>query len=60
MSRHLIDTPRATRGQRLSRFLRIAREEAPHLSTRKLIARMRAQAGQRVPAYARIARGKQV
>ena len=59
MTRHLIDAPRQIRGQRLSRFLQIAREQAPHMSTRKLITRLREQADQRLPVYARIARGKQ-
>ena len=60
MARHPLDTPRDTKGIRLRQFLKIARENAPHDSTRSLIARLRLSTDQRLRAYARIARGRQV
>lgn len=59
MPRHLIDTPRSSPdpASRLNQFLKIARSETPHETTRSLAARMRARADKRTSAYAKIARG---
>ncbi|MGL4413694.1 MAG: hypothetical protein EA338_13260 [Roseinatronobacter sp.] len=58
MTRHLIDTARTSLNTRLKQFIQIARNSAPHGSTKTLIARMRAHPDQRLSAYTRIARGR--
>ena len=60
MTRHPLDTARSAPDIRLRQFLKIARAQAVHDSTRSLVARLRMRAGQRLRAYARIARGRQV